>query len=199
MRYLKPVLGATLAVAAFCGATPALASDGVGAAMVEGVAASLAPNQYVWTEAASTDPVRIVISIPDQRAYVYRGEQLVAASSVSTGKGGKETPSGTFTVLQKQVDHKSTLYNSAPMPWMQRLTWDGVAIHAGNNPGYAASHGCVRVPMAFAKKLYAITAVGTQVTVVGADGLVAPTPVVPSDTASETAAANQMAAQVASR
>lgn len=199
MGYLNHLLRATVAGSILFGAAPALASDGVGAAMVEGVAASLAPNQFVWTDTGSSDPVRIVINIGEQRAYVYRGEQLVAASSVSTGKGGKETPSGSFTILEKQVDHKSTLYNSAPMPFMERLTWDGVAIHAGRNPGYAASHGCVRVPLAFAKKLYGITTVGTQVTVIGADGLVAPTPYVPGDSADETAAANKAGAQLASR
>lgn len=62
-----------------------------------------------------------------------------------------------FSILQKSVDHKSDLYNSAPMPYMQRLTWDGIALHAGNLPGYPASHGCIRLPMAFAKKLYGIT------------------------------------------
>ena len=113
----------------------------------------------------SSDLVRIVVSLPDQRAYVYRGDTLVAASTVSSGKDGKETPVGVFPVLQKQVMHKSNLYDSAPMPFMQRLTWDGVALHAGNNPGFPASHGCIRLPAAFAKKLFAITRVGTTVEV----------------------------------
>ncbi len=198
MRYLNPLLRATLAGAILVGAAPAFASSSAGGATEE-AAAALAPNQFIWTDTDSADPVRVVVRIAEQRAYVYRGEQLVAASSVSTGKDGKETPSGTFTILEKQVAHKSTLYHAAPMPWMERLTWDGVAIHAGNNPGYAVSHGCVHVPLAFAKKLYGITSVGTQVTVVGADGLVAPTPYVPGETADETAAANMAPAQVASR
>lgn len=178
---------------------PAVASEGVGT--VEAVVATLAPNRFVWNDTAGTEPVRIVVNIAEQRAYVYRGQALVAATTVSTGKDGKETPSGSFTVLQKQVDHRSTLYNSAPMPFMQRLTWDGIAIHAGRNPGFPASHGCVRVPLAFAKKLFEITAVGTQVTVIGADGEVDPTPAAaaPDAEARETAAANKAMLRVASR
>lgn len=184
-------------------ATPALAASDAGAAMEE-AAATLAPNQFVWNDPGTADPVRVVVNIAEQRAYVYRGDALVAATTVSTGKDGKETPSGTFTVLQKEIDHRSNKYNSAPMPFMQRLTWDGVAIHAGRNPGYAASHGCVRVPLAFAKKLYGVTSVGTEVTVIGADGEIAPrqpdAPLAPAfDTAAETAAANQAASQVAAK
>ena len=110
-------------------------------------------------------PVSVLISIPDQRAYVYRGDQLIAASSVSTGKDGKDTPIGVFTILQKKEDHKSNLYDSAPMPFMQRLTWDGIALHAGHNPGYPASHGCIRLPYAFAQKLFGMTSLGGLVTV----------------------------------
>ena len=196
MRYWTMAVGAitmSLASAALASAS----SDA--AAAVETAAATLSPNQFVWNDPGTAAPVRVVVNIGEQRAYVYRGEQLVAASAVSTGKDGKDTPSGTFTILQKQTMHRSNLYNAAPMPWMQRLTWDGVAIHAGRNPGFPASHGCIRVPAAFAKKLYEVTTVGTAVTVVGADGLVAPTPAVPHDTAYETAAANNGAAEVAVR
>lgn len=169
---------------------------------VEVAAASLAPNEFVWADAATSDPVRIVINVAEQRAYVYRGEALIAATAISTGKSGKDTPSGTFTILQKKIDHKSNLYNSAPMPFMQRLTWDGIAIHAGKNPGFPASHGCIRVPMAFAKKLYGITTVGTTVTVVGADGEVAPMVYdsaagYSGGTASETAKANKAGLELA--
>ena len=189
MRYWTAAIGAM----AFAVASPALASASDAAAAVETAAASLAPNQFVWNDPGTTEPVRVVVNIGEQRAYVYRGEQLVAASAVSTGKDGKDTPSGTFTILQKETMHHSNLYDAAPMPWMQRLTWDGVAIHAGRNPGFPASHGCIRVPAAFAKKLFEVTTVGTEVTVVGADGLVAPTPVTQGDTAEETAAANKAA------
>ena len=178
-------------------ASPAMAGTTDAGMAVETAAATLAPNQFVWNDTGTSEPVRIVVNLGEQRAYVYRGDALVAATTVSTGKDGKDTPSGTFTILQKQVEHRSTLYNSAPMPFMQRLTWDGVAIHAGKNPGYPDSHGCVRVPLAFAKKLYGVTNVGTQVTVIGVDGQVAPTQPAPDPTESETAAANKAAAQIA--
>ena len=188
---------AFVAAAMMVFASPALASgSGV---EVEAAAATLAPNQFVWNDTDTGEAVRIVINIGEQRAYVYRGETLVAATTVSTGRDGKETPSGTFTILQKNIDHRSNLYNSAPMPFMQRLTWDGVAIHAGINPGRPASHGCVRVPLAFAKKLYGITTVGTEVTVIGAEGLVAPTAPAADVESSETAAANRAMMRVASR
>ena len=140
---------------------------------------ALAPNRFLWNDNATLEPVSIVISIPDQKAYVYRGDLLIAASTVSTGKDGKDTPLGVFPILQKSEKHKSNLYDSAPMPFMQRLTWDGVAIHAGMNPGFPASHGCIRVPTEFARRLFAITARGTPVLVTdatAAEGWVPPTP-----------------------
>ena len=173
--------------------TPAVAASG--AAATE--AAALAPNTFVWNDDVSMQPVSIIISIADQKAYVYRGDTMIAASSVSTGKDGKDTPIGTFPILQKEEVHKSNLYNAAPMPFMQRLTWDGVAIHAGRNPGFPASHGCIRVPAAFAKKLFSVTSVGTPVMVTdasAADGLVPPEAYDPAAMAAETAQAN--AAQI---
>ena len=169
MRYAVWGMGATLAAAFFSVATPACASS---AAAIETTAATLSGSRYVWGEEATAPgtPVRIVVNLSEQRAYVYRGDQLIAASSVSTGRDGKETPSGSFTVLEKQVSHRSTLYNAAPMPYMERLTWDGVAIHAGTTPGSRSSHGCVHVPLAFAKLLYGVTSVGTQVTIIGTAG-----------------------------
>jgi hypothetical protein len=82
---------------------------------------------------------------------------------VSTGKPGKVTPTGVFTVLQKKVDHESSIYKGTKMPHMQRLTWTGIALHAGHLPGYPASAGCVRLPVDFAAKLYSVTALGTTV------------------------------------
>ena len=151
----------TLGAASIAIAGPAVAAESVAADAVT----TLAPNTFVWQDDASIEPVSIVISINDQRAYVYRGETMIAVSSVSTGKDGNDTPTGTFPILQKATTHRSNLYASAPMPFMQRLTWDGVAIHAGRNPGFPASHGCIRVPTAFARKLFAATNVGTQVIV----------------------------------
>ncbi len=128
--------------------------------------AELKPGQFLWLpEIAPSGPLVIVVSIPEQQASVYRNGVRIALSTVSTGKKGHETPTGVFTILQKHKDHKSDLYNSAPMPYMQRLTWDGVALHAGALPGYPASHGCVRLPLEFARRLFDVTTFGITVIV----------------------------------
>lgn len=117
-------------------------------------------------EAAAVDAgLKLVISIPQQRLYMFRGDELLATSRVSTGKRGHPTPTGTFAILQKQVAHRSNLYSNAPMPYMQRLTGDGVALHAGMVRGYPASHGCIRLPFAFARMLYRLTSWTTRVTI----------------------------------
>ncbi len=159
---MKPIVFVMAAMAAMASA-PACASNI--AASVEQAAETLKPNTFVWDDPGNAEPVTIVVSIPQQLAFVYRGDMLVAASSVSTGKDGKDTPTGVYPILQKSEDHKSNLYNSAPMPFMQRLTWDGIALHAGRNPGFPASHGCVRLPTAFARQLFGITDIGTTVVV----------------------------------
>src|SRR4051812_40522725 len=110
-------------------------------------------------------PVRIVVSLAQQKAFVYKAGALLAASPVSTGKRGHETPTGTFPILEKQVHHRSNKYSNAPMPFMQRLTAYGIALHAGHVPGYPASHGCIRLPWGFAKRLYGLTGYGTTVTI----------------------------------
>ena len=115
---------------------------------------------------AREDGVLIVVSLASQRMFVFRDGALWDSSKVSTGKRGMETPVGTFPILQKKVDHRSTLYDDAPMPFMQRLTWGGVALHAGRVPNYPASHGCIRMPNAFAKKLYGITGFSSTAVVV---------------------------------
>ncbi|WP_343528715.1 L,D-transpeptidase family protein [Sphingomonas sp.] len=149
----------------------AWADEGPATATIAQAAAVLAPNKYVWgdPQMMAVDPVQqpvtVVVSLPMQRAFVYRGDTLIAAASVSTGKDGKDTPIGVFPILQKREMHRSNLYNDAPMPFMQRLTWDGVALHAGNNPGFPDSHGCIRLPTGFAKKLFSVTSVGTNVIV----------------------------------
>lgn len=164
MRRLASTLLAPVLAGLALAAQPARAQGDAALALTE-AAAALAPNRYLWQDPGGTDPVSILVSIPDQRAYVFRGQRLVAASTVSTGKDGNETPTGSFTILQKKAVHRSNLYDDAPMPFMQRLTWDGVAIHAGRNPGFPASHGCIRVPAAFAKKLFAVTELGATVEV----------------------------------
>jgi hypothetical protein len=109
--------------------------------------------------------LKLVISIPQQKMYVFRNGELLTTSRVSTGKRGYATPVGTFEILQKKVRHNSNLYDDAPMPYMQRLTFGGVALHAGSVPGYPASHGCIRLPWGFARTLYGMTDWTTRVTV----------------------------------
>ena len=157
---VKFCVGAALAMAA----TPAMAANEETALAVEEAAESLTPGKFVWNDPGTDQPVTLVVSIPLQRAYLFRGSALVAASAVSTGKAGDDTPTGVFPILQKAVKHRSNLYGSS-MPYMQRLTWDGIALHAGPNPGFPASHGCVRLPNAFAKKLFEVTGIGTTVVV----------------------------------
>lgn len=126
----------------------------------------LKPGEFIWApDIAPEGPVLIIVSVATQRAYAYRNGVPIGISTVSTGKKGYETPTGVFTILQKHVDHKSNLYNDAPMPYMQRLTWGGVAMHAGNLPGYPASHGCIRLPLGFARQLYGITRLGLTVVI----------------------------------
>src|SRR5690242_17767327 len=110
----------------------------------------------------------LVVDVKTQRAILYRNGIPIAATTISTGKPGRDTPTGVFTILEKQVEHYSSKYDNAPMPYMQRLTWKGVALHAGKLPGYPASHGCVRLPVAFARNLYGITTIGTPVIIAGA-------------------------------
>jgi lipoprotein-anchoring transpeptidase ErfK/SrfK len=122
--------------------------------------------RYTWSpDRAPTGPVEIVVSLAEQRAYVYRNGVEIGESEVSTGMEGRETPTGVFPILGKETFHRSNRYDDAPMPFMQRLTWYGVALHGGKLPGYAASHGCIRLPLAFARKLFGITSVGTKVVV----------------------------------
>lgn len=127
---------------------------------------NLRAGEFLWEPRASpSGPVLVIVSLEKQKAYVYRNGVLIGISTASTGAPGHATPTGVFTILQKEVDHRSNLYNDAPMPFMQRLTWSGVAMHAGNLPGYPASHGCIRLPLAFAKNLYEVTELGLTVIV----------------------------------
>ncbi|MEA3057377.1 MAG: hypothetical protein QOF34_192 [Sphingomonadales bacterium] len=124
----------------------------------------LKPGQYLWRDVpASAGPERVVVSLGDQLAFLYRGDELVAVSTISTGKDEKPTPTGIFSVLDKKPYYRSKKYDNAPMPWMQRIDDYGIALHGGFNPGYPASHGCIRLPVDFAKKLFTVTGVGTPV------------------------------------
>ena len=129
-------------------------------------AAVARPGSYVWQpERSAEGGVVVIVSLPEQRAHIYRGGKRIGLSTVSTGSEGRETPPGHFEILQKKVMHRSNLYDDAPMPFMQRLTWDGIALHAGHVPGYPASHGCIRLPRKLAESLYAVTDLGTRVIV----------------------------------
>lgn len=126
----------------------------------------LAPGEFQWTpQLAPVGPLLMVISLDRQLAHVYRNGVRIGVSTISSGRPGHETPSGIYTVLQKRRIHYSNLYDDAPMPFMQRLTWDGIALHAGNLPGYPASHGCIRLPAAFAEQLFAVTDLGMTVVI----------------------------------
>ncbi len=117
---------------------------------------SLKKGEFIWVgDVVTSGPVVMVVSITEQRGYVYRNGVLIGATTVSTGRPGHLTPTGVFTVLQKQKEHRSTIYDGAPMPYMERLTWGGVALHAGGLPGYPESHGCIHLPSEFARLLFA--------------------------------------------
>ena len=110
-------------------------------------------------------PVQIVVSLPHQRMTLYKGGKKIATSRVSSGKSGHRTPAGIFSIIQKNRRHFSNLYAGAPMPNMQRITWSGIAMHAGSLPGYPASHGCIRLPYGFSRKLFGYTTMGNHVVV----------------------------------
>jgi hypothetical protein len=150
----------------FACAAPAQAQGAKASASIETDVAALKPGEFIWNgDLAPAGPMTVIVHLPSQRAYVYRNGVRIGASTVSTGKAGHKTPTGVFTILQKNKDHKSNLYNNAPMPYMQRLTWDGIALHAGNLPGYPASHGCIRLPLAFSKLLFEASSMGMTVVV----------------------------------
>ncbi|MFL6768018.1 MAG: L,D-transpeptidase family protein [Sphingomicrobium sp.] len=160
MRLIK-----TLFAAACLVSSPALAEqvDLGGRSMLEAVR-GLKPGQYVWApNAAPEGPALLVVNLATQRAVLFRNGVPMGASTISSGKKGFETPTGVFTVLEKKKEHYSKTYNNAAMPNMQRLTWKGVALHAGNLPGYPASHGCIRLPIQFSSLLFGATKLGMTV------------------------------------
>jgi hypothetical protein len=124
---------------------------------------SLRAGQYLWRDDPARGEPRVVISLGDQLAFLYRGDSLVAVSSISSGNSKKPTPKGIFPILEKQRFHRSLKYENAPMPFMQRFDKYGTALHGGHLPGYPASHGCIRLPGEFAARLYQVTEVGTPV------------------------------------
>ena len=121
------------------------------------------------TQAASVSqangPLLLVVSIKKQRVRVFDVNGEIASSRISSGKPGHDTPQGVFAILEKNVYHTSNIYSGASMPYQERITWSGIAFHAGDVPGYRASHGCIRLPYSFARKLYGLTKVGNRVVV----------------------------------
>jgi hypothetical protein len=136
------------------------------AQLVDKSADQLTNGEFNWyPDRSESGPVIVIVSLPDQRLYVYRDGVRIAASTCSTGKLGHRTPTGVFKILQKDKNHHSSTYNNAPMPYMNRLTWSGIALHAGQLPGYPASHGCVRLPKEFAELLFGVTKLGMTVVI----------------------------------
>ena len=142
------------------------AESGLADASAQQPVDSLKPGEYQWLDSKpAPGTLIVVVSLEAQRAYVYRNGQRIATSTISSGRPGRETPTGVYPILAKEKMHHSNLYDDAAMPFMQRLTWDGVAMHAGRIPGHAASHGCVRLPKNFARDLYSLTERGQTVVI----------------------------------
>ena len=127
----------------------------------------LKPGEFIWNPGVAPEgPIVVLVSLGEQRAYVYRNGVEIGVSTISSGKSGHATPTGVFVILQKDKDHHSSKYNNAAMPYTQRLTWDGVALHAGGLPGYPSSHGCVHLPSKFSEDLFNVSPMGMTVVVV---------------------------------
>ena len=130
------------------------------------VARQLKNGEYVWApELNPAGPALLVVNLEAQRAVLFRNGVPIAATTISSGKEGKETPTGVFTILQKRKEHYSSTYDNAPMPNMQRLTWSGIALHAGKLPRYPASHGCMRLATKFSSLLFGATDLGMTVVI----------------------------------
>jgi hypothetical protein len=124
------------------------------------------PGEYWWhPEISPSGPLMILVSIPKQMMHVYRNGILIGRSTISSGSKGHATPGGVFSILEKKQEHYSKKYDNAPMPNMQRLTWTGIAMHSGALPGYAASHGCIRLPYDFSQLLFSVTSQGGTVVI----------------------------------
>jgi hypothetical protein len=153
---------------AFAGFTALItASDPAGAAQVRN-------EQFVESRPAD-EPIMAIISLRDQQITIYDDKGWILRAPVSSGQKGRETPAGIFSVIQKEAEHYSNMYDDAYMPHMRRLTWSGIALHGGPLPGYAASHGCIRMPYDFAERLFDMTKLGMRVIV--APGNVMPVPI----------------------
>ena len=147
----------------------ALKATMLGAMVVSLAAPASAQRSYGPAARSANAPVVAVVSLRGQRVTVYGPRGKLLEAPVSTGKSGYETPAGIYAILQKRRDHFSNLYNDAAMPFMQRITWSGIALHAGDLPGYPASHGCIRMPYGFAAELFELTKKGMRVVVMRDD------------------------------
>jgi lipoprotein-anchoring transpeptidase ErfK/SrfK len=128
----------------------------------------LKPGQYLWASSIPSDgDTRVVIDRLTQMGYVYKGDKLVGAATVSTARQGHITPLGEWKILEKRPFYRSKKYDNAPMPWMERIDEYGIALHGGGTPGYPESHGCIHFPTKFAEKLYGMTRIGTKVVIEG--------------------------------
>jgi lipoprotein-anchoring transpeptidase ErfK/SrfK len=129
---------------------------------------TLRPAEFHWAPNFPVDgDVAITIDTANQIAFVFKGSQLIGVTNISTGKKGHPTPLGFWTINWKRPMYRSRKYDNAPMPFMQNIDDKGIALHGGVTPGYPASHGCIRLPMAFAKQLYELTKPGNKVVIEG--------------------------------
>ena len=149
----RPAAIVTLATVA---ALTALTADALTQARPAQPAEATAPRN-------AGEPIMAIVSIKSQQVTFYDAEGWILRAPVSTGTKDRETPAGVFAVVDKEIDHRSNMYDDAWMPHMQRITWNGIALHGGPLPGYAASHGCVRMPFGFAEKLFGKTRIGMRV------------------------------------
>lgn len=161
----------TLTATAICGDAFAQGSKVSSAVELAQKADDLKPGDWVWAADIAPDgPVTVYVDLSRQIATVYRNGVRIGIATISSGKPGHETPSGVFTILQKDAKHRSSKYNNAPMPYQERLTWDGVALHAGGLPGYPESHGCIHLPYEFSRLLFGTTEMGGTVVIAGSAG-----------------------------
>jgi hypothetical protein len=170
VHIVKPRLERSIRLAALVGAS-------LGLAIAAGDVAGAAGARSERSEArAAGEPVMAIVSLRRQQITIYDAEGWILRAPVSTGQSGRETPAGIFSVIQKEAEHYSNLYDDAYMPHMQRLTWSGIALHGGVVPGHPASHGCIRLPYEFAERLFEVTRLGMRVIVAPSD--VAPVTIV---------------------
>src|ERR1700694_5738178 len=152
-RWGPPAIVTLAAMAALTGLTAAAAAR----------QAPPAPPTEATAPRDAGEPIMAIVSIKTQQVTIYDADGWILRAPVSTGVKGRETPAGVFALLEKDKDHHSSMYDAAWMPNMQRITWNGIALHGGPLPGHAASHGCVRMPYGFAEKLFEKTWIGMRI------------------------------------